>query len=353
MTDLPRIDVIIPCYHCHKTLARALASVLAQSEIEDIDITLVNDGDTKDYSEFVNTFKKFMSIREIKLKKNSGPSDARQYGIDNTKNPLIIFLDADDEFSGEFAIRTLRQQILAEPVNVVCYSNFLEEQPQGYVQHPQNSTWVFGACYKRSFLDKYEIRFMPHSHGNEDTGMNFQCKLCANQYEQIKYINDITYYWNWTPKSIVRQSNAVYSWSTSYRGYCNNMIYAIKHAEKKCPFNGQILMQKVMVMCNLFEYLLEVKERDSRFYEQNWQCCRKYYAEIYREVKDKISDEIFAEVYAGVMKNAYMGDKMFKIIPEMGIRQFLQKLEDNYNPDEKEFPMTGDDEPYDEYKVET
>ena len=56
------------------------------------------------------------------------------------------------------------------------------------------------------------------------------------------------------------------------------------------------------------------------FIEQNWNCCRKYYAEVYREIKDKINDQIFAEIYASVMKNSYMGDKMFRIIPRLGIK---------------------------------
>ena len=150
--------------------------------------------------------------------------------------------------------------------------------------------------------------------------------------------------------------NADYSYNgdkwASFYGYATGMIYAIKHAEKKNPFNPQILMQKIQVMISLYEYLIEVKDRRSDQYEKNWQWCKDYYREIYREVKDKISDEIFAEVYASVMKNNYLSDKMFKIIPEMGVRQFLEKLEAEYDPNETEFPMTGDDEPYENYKEE-
>jgi hypothetical protein len=48
------------------------------------------------------------------------------------------------------------------------------------------------------------------------------------------------------------------------------------------------------------------------------------------------------------MKNSYMGDKMFRIIPKMGIREFMAKLEELYDPNETDFPMTDDSTPYPE-----
>ena len=351
MAKEDHISIIIPCYHTHETLLRPLCSIMTQTCVKDCEVILVNDGDEKDYSEFVEMFKPYVKIREIKLEKNSGPGDARQFGLDNSKYPLVTFIDSDDTFSGAFALKTLRAQLLAEPHNVCCFSNFLEEQPNTYVQHPNDSVWMFGKLYKKDFLKKYDIHFMPGSRANEDNGFNMQCKLCANQFEQIKYIQDITYYWHFKEDSITRINNAQYSYDKSYVGYTNNMIFAIKNAEKKCPFNGAVNQQKVAVMCNLYEYYLETEERDKRFVEQNWNCCRKYYAEVYREIKDKISDEIFAEIYASVMKNSYMGDKMFKIIPRLGIKEFMAKLEELYDPNEKEFKMTDDSTPYPEKEI--
>lgn len=341
-----RIDVIIPAYKAQNTILRTLSSIALQEIVNDIDVTIVNDADGIGYKQFVDMFNPFLSIKELTMKKNGGPGDARQFGIDNTKNPLLMFIDADDTFSGAFAVKTLRDQLFAEPYNACCFSNFLEQQPNAYIQHPNDSVWMFGKLYKRDFLKRYDIHFMEGSRANEDNGFNMQCKLCANQNEQIKYIQDITYYWHYKEDSITRINNAQYSYDKSYVGYTNNMIFAIKQAEKKCPFNGNILQQKVAILCNLYEYLIETKERDSRFYEQNWSCCRKYYAEIYREINDKISDEVFASVYNDVMRNCYMGNKLNGIIPHFGVREFLQKLEEQYNPDEKEFKMTDDSTPY-------
>ena len=108
------------------------------------------------------------------------------------------------------------------------------------------------------------------------------------------------------------------------------MIWAFKEAEKRNPFNGTILYEKVATLMNLYEYFIETEVRDPRFIEQNWGYCKHYYKEIYREVKDKIPEKAFIEAYNNVIRNSYMGDKLNGIIPSMGIYEFLRKLEEEY-----------------------
>lgn len=326
-----KIDIIIPAYKAQNTILRTLSSIALQEVINDVDVTIVNDVDGIGYKKFVDMFNPFFNIKEIVMEKNGGPGDARQFGLDNTNNPLVMFIDADDTFSGAFAIKTLRDQLLAEPYNVCCFSNFLEQQPQTYIQHPNDSVWMFGKIYKRDFIKKYNIHFLPGSRANEDNGFNMLCKLCANQNEQIKYIQDITYYWHYKEDSITRINNAEYSYGGSFPGYTENMIYAIKEAEKRVPFNGSITQQKVAILCNLYEYYIETEERDKRFIEQNWNSCLKYYKEVYKEIHHKIPDNVFSEVYNDVMRNCYMGNKLFGIIPRIGIKEFLNKLEEESN----------------------
>jgi len=330
-----RIDVIIPAYKAQNTILRTLSSIALQEVVNDIDVTIVNDADGIGYKQFVDMFSPFFNVREIVMEKNGGPGDARQFGLDNTKNPLVMFIDADDTFSGAFAIKILRDQLLAEPYNACCFSNFLEQQPNTYIQHPNDSVWMFGKIYKREFINRYNIHFLQGSRANEDNGFNMLCKLCANQNEQIKYIQDITYYWHYKEDSITRINNAEYSYGGSFPGYTENMIYAIKEAEKRVPFNGNIMQQKVAVLCNLYEYYIETEERDKRFIEQNWNSCLKYYKEVYKEIHHKIPDNIFSQVYNDVMRNCYMGNKLFGIIPRIGIKEFLNKLEEESNQEVK------------------
>ena len=335
MSTFPKIDIIIPAYKAQDTILRTLSSIAMQEIVEDVDVTIVNDADGIGYQKFVDMFSPYMKIKEIVMIENGGPGSCRQYGYDNTSNPLVTFIDADDTFAHAFALKILRNQLLAEPVNACCFSSFLEDQRVTYLNHQQDSVWMFGKLYKRAFIDRYKIHFPSDSRSNEDNGFNMMCKLCANQNEQIKYIQDITYYWHFKEDSITRKDNANYSYNGSFRGYTQNMIEALQHAEKMSPFNGQVLQQKILIMCNLYEYWLETGVRDSRYEDQNWKSCVKYYKEIYRDVKDKVSDQILAEIYNSVMRNCYAGNKMAGIVPKMGFKEFLQAMEEEAEKDSK------------------
>lgn len=335
MSDLPKIDIIIPAYKAQNTILRTLCSIAEQEILEDLEVTIVNDADEIGYDEFIKMFSPYMTIREIVMPKNGGPGEARQYGIEHTSNPIITFIDADDVFSGRFALKILRLNMLADSKTACVFSNFLEDQQQMYLQHPNDQVWMFGKLYKRSFIEKYNIHFPPNARSNEDGAWNTLCRLYQNENEQIKFIQDITYYWCFKEDSITRKDNANYSYNGSFIGYTENQIWAIKEAEKKVPFNGAVMQQKVTVLCNLYEYYLETKRSDARYEQQNWDWCRKYYREIYREIKDKISDEVLAECYNEVMRNCYMGNKMFGIIPRIGFKEFIEKLEKECQEEDK------------------
>lgn len=334
-----KIDVIVPCYHAHEKLPRLLGSIIAQDIVSDLKVTLVNDGDEKDYKEVVKQFSPFVEIQEVKLKQNSGPGAARRYGYEQTNNPLVTWIDADDTFSGAFALKLLRQELLEQPYNAICIGAFVEEhadaQPKPvYVVHNQDTVWMFGKLYKREFLDRHNIR-MNDTRANEDNGFNMLCKLMCNEHQQIKFIPDVVYYWHTNPNSITRINNCQYSYDQSYVGYTDNMIWAFKEAEKRNPFNGQILYEKLATMFNLYEYFIETVARDERFIQQNWDCCKKYYREIYGAIKNSIPEDAFKEVYNSVMRNAYMGDKLNGIIPCMSIHEFLNKLDEETTNDDR------------------
>lgn len=94
------ISVIIPCYNSEKTINTCLKSVLEQSERID-EIVVIDDGST---DESVNIIKKIFNTIETAIKlnlyeqKNSGPSVARNKGIQLSTSTHIAFLDSDDKW---------------------------------------------------------------------------------------------------------------------------------------------------------------------------------------------------------------------------------------------------------------
>ena len=91
-----KISVVIPFYNCEKCIKRAIDSVLNQNR-NDVLIILSDDGSTDKSIKICEEYvQKYQNIKLIKAA-NSGPSGARNRGIDAAEGDYIIFLDADDE----------------------------------------------------------------------------------------------------------------------------------------------------------------------------------------------------------------------------------------------------------------
>lgn len=336
-----KIDVIIPAYNVpDHILFRCLASIACQDIASELEVTIVDDASTtQNYASVIKHFETMLKIRLLRYEINGGPGVARQYGIDHTSNGYMTFIDADDTFNGAFALKALRNGIeMNNGLYQMCVGVFDEVHEEGLPQgngpilmaHEQDLVWMFGKLYRRSYIDKYKIRFHETSRANEDNGFNRICQLCSNEQEQINFIPAHVYYWHENLNSITRANDCQYSFGSSERdsfyGYVENMIYAVKEAKKRAPYNGMITMWAVGCMLYVYEYYIECVGRAPEHAETNFKWCKRYYDEVYSSLEDDISDEILAQHYNDVMRNAYMGDKLNGIIPCMSIYEFLDKL---------------------------
>lgn len=336
------IDVIIPAYNVpDHILFRCLASIACQDIVSDVIVTIVDDASTEqNYDKVVKSFESIMKVNILRYETNGGPGVARQYGIDHTSNGYFTCVDADDTLNGAFALKALRNGIeINNGLYHTCVGVFDEVHEEGLdeggpilMDHQQDMIWMFGKLYRRSFIDKYNIRFHNSSRANEDNGFNTLIRLCSSEQEQINFIPAHVYYWHESPNSITRANNCQYSYGSSIRdsfyGYVENMIYAIKEAKKRKPYNGFITMWSVQCMLNVYKYYIECYARAKEHAEINFKWCKKYYDEIYKDIEKDISDEILAEQYNEIMKNAYIGNKLMGIIPCIGIYEFLNKLKE-------------------------
>lgn len=97
MSTTAPVSVVVPCYRCAETIARAVFSVAAQT-LRPAEMILVDDasGDT--------TLQQLRSlqaqygpwIRVVPLATNAGAASARNAGWNLATQPYIAFLDADD-----------------------------------------------------------------------------------------------------------------------------------------------------------------------------------------------------------------------------------------------------------------
>lgn len=336
-----KIDVIIPAYNVpDNILFRCLASIACQDIVSDLEVTIVDDASTKqNYASVIKNFEPVLKVNLLLNEVNGGPGVARQYGIDHTHNGYMTFIDADDTLNGSFALKALRNGIEKnDGLFQICVGVFDEVHEDDVkpgdgpmlMAHEQDMVWMFGKLYRRSYIDKYNIRFHESSRANEDNGFNTICRLCSSDQEQINFIAAHVYYWHENPNSITRINDCQYSYGGSDRdsfyGYVENMIYAVKTAKKCKPYNGFISMWAVNCMLHIYEYYIECVARAPQYAENNFKWCKRYYDEIYKIFEPDISNEILAEHYNDVMQNAYMGNKLNGIIPCIGIFEFLDKL---------------------------
>jgi glycosyltransferase involved in cell wall biosynthesis len=87
----PKLAVIIPCYNYDKYIERAIQSVTSQNR-DDCELVVVDDGSTdSSWEKIRHTGAKAFRVE------NGGVRKACLYGLERTKAPYILILDADDE----------------------------------------------------------------------------------------------------------------------------------------------------------------------------------------------------------------------------------------------------------------
>jgi glycosyltransferase involved in cell wall biosynthesis len=324
------IDVIIPTYNAKPDdLKRCLGSILAQSILDDLYITVVDDAstDTSFYT-IIEQFKPLMNISVIRNPVNGGCGVARQFGIDNTHNPLITIIDSDDTFSGAFSLQILRYPLLDNNNHIMTVGSFTQindadknKYPSFFLIDENNMTWMHGKMYRRSFIQDNNIRFHPTSRANEDRGFNIMIELIAPE-NSIVTIPDSILYWQYNENSIVREKNCAYRYGSdkrhAYYGYIENISYIVD----TLPDNPKtpILVNDTMMF--LYEWFLRMYALSPNTTPQNLIYAKDFYFDCFKLYprddsrfnlcQNNINESIKNEIY----------DK-----PIMSYDQFLQLLE--------------------------
>lgn len=113
----PLVSIIITFYNEEDYLVRCLESVKNQT-YENLEVILVNDGSSDDSLQIAESFKSCFKNIKILTIKNSGLSEARNYGLNIIKGEYVTFLDADDEFE-KGMIDTCINKIIEERSDLV------------------------------------------------------------------------------------------------------------------------------------------------------------------------------------------------------------------------------------------
>ena len=186
---------------------------------------------------------------------NRGAGGARQYGIDNTGGLHLLML----------MIYTIAYPVYItryfDDTTVAVWSAFTAQNDDGTFYIKEGAiTWMHGKMYRRSFLDKYGIRFNSnYTNSNEDLGFNVSMVLFSNETsERIKFTNENIYIWVANPDSIVRRNNREFALTKSAEGYIQNVIYAFDYYINIQNFEVTTVIKKLIsgALSNIFNLLL-------------------------------------------------------------------------------------------------
>lgn len=206
-----KFTIIVAMYNVEKYIDKALKSCVDQT-YKDIEILIINDGSTDHSSGIAQKYVDQYDNVTMITTENRGLSMARNEGVSRAIGDYLLFLDGDDWLEAnaiETCANALKEELEVFFFNAKdCYDNdenitSVAEQVkynlvdrictgaeivENYKNHLiQIESWR--GCYQKSFLDRYDIRFVPKVFW-EDTSFWFQIILKA---KTVMYGNQYLY----------------------------------------------------------------------------------------------------------------------------------------------------------------
>lgn len=132
------VSVVIPTHNRASLVGRAIKSALTAIGPGD-EIIVIDDGSTDDTA---GALRPFNDTIRYSYTSNSGPGSARNIGIQLAKNPLVAFLDSDDEWLSD---KLYLQRIVMRkfPHLVFCFTVLLAMLPEGEIVHNIIDLWRY------------------------------------------------------------------------------------------------------------------------------------------------------------------------------------------------------------------
>lgn len=208
----PEVTIIIPVYNTEKYIRDCFDSIIKQS-FSNFEVIVINDGSTDKSADICNEYCKKDSRFKIYNLKNQGAAKARNSALDLAKGRYIFFVDSDDwleENAVKNHIREMKEFDMVIGCSHNCYfkddkllykkrdyfyeeNKYLSKQEvrRMYVDIATNgvSHAPHNKMYKKSIIDKYNIRF-PDRKKYEDLGFN---NKYIDKINSLRIINSYDY----------------------------------------------------------------------------------------------------------------------------------------------------------------
>lgn len=204
----PTLSIIVPVYNAEPYLEPCIQSV-CHNQQGDCELILVDDGSTDFSNSICKHYMEQYPWISLIVQKNSGPSAARNAGIELAHGEYIVFLDADDliEMKGLLSLLDIARKSDADVVqgNIALFQangrytihtvsrikRYLERDPSNvlyaFIFEP---VWPVQRIYRRSFMKKNRIRFQTQLKIHEDFEFTYQV---AKHRPSVAFVNEVFY----------------------------------------------------------------------------------------------------------------------------------------------------------------
>ena len=191
-----KVSVIVPIYNVGKYVRKCVESLMNQT-YSNLEIILVDDGSTDSSGIICDELSELDDRIIVVHKKNAGVSSARNTGIDMATGDYICFVDGDDFVISEYVEYMLNLTLEHNAdvtVSSKVFNNFNDKQFQNNkveVLTGELATeailcyrlpiGVYAKIFKRSFLNKENLRFISELVIGEGFNFNTACFQRANK----------------------------------------------------------------------------------------------------------------------------------------------------------------------------
>lgn len=312
MDSNPMVSFIVPVYNSEKYIKKCIQSILKQTYNSLLELIIVDDGSEDNSLAICREYESTFENVRVLSQKNQGVSVARNRGLKEAKGEWVAFVDSDDEIVSDFIETVMKckesykydliifdycvDEMLEMCENSGTYCNIYKssqcmELVRGALSNENNSS-NFGnvslrspcsRVYRRSFLERENIYFIPNIKMGEDLLFNINAYL---KISELCYVRK--------PLYIVRQRTDSVS-----RSYISNM----HEIDKKFYDNLYSILREFNAPDEIWE--LYYKEafvgimRCMKFEYFNKQCELSY-----KQIKVEFKKMIIMQPYKKAIKKA-------------------------------------------------
>ena len=320
-----KIGIIVLIYECPDDLffrnLTMIENQIYNKEKYQVQTYVVID-DLKDYNHILQFFP---NIKIIKNEVNLGESKSRNKAIKITAKDgcdYFTIFDRDDCF---YSTDSLHNLVINTYDNDIVISKVLwEREKNNFIVLDNDDLWDHGCLYSCKFIIENNIIF-PNNPHNNDIVFNFQCHSINNV--KIKYIENITYSYNYYEKSDNHINN------NAYKG--NNARQLMENYQQVFPLmklnkNYNELQARTFIQKWFMKYYLTLSR--GKLTIEKWDLWRAL--PIFLSLfKSFLSENNFSYQQQNYIYSIIQWENIKKDLPLFTINDFFILIKNNYLPD--------------------